>query len=271
MTSRAYLVLTLLFYAVGALHVLVHALTRKRLLSSVVVAATLLGFAVHTAGLSQRWTEAGYFPAVGLHDATSFLAWVTVLVFLLVYLGTRVDALGLATYPGAFLLMLVANFSSPTERSDAGLQSLFLPLHATLAFLGYASLFVACAMGVLYLVQERELRRRRPLRLYYLVPSLERSDQLGGRSAEFGFVFLTFAILTGLLWNYSVSGRYWSWDAKEVTAVLAWFIYVLLLVARRRAGWGGRRAALLSIAGFSAVVIVFLFTSITPGVSVAGR
>ena len=55
------------------------------------VTATLLGFAFHTAALSQRWTEAGHFPAVGLRDGASFLAWATVLIFLLVYLATRVD------------------------------------------------------------------------------------------------------------------------------------------------------------------------------------
>jgi ABC-type transport system involved in cytochrome c biogenesis permease subunit len=78
MSSQAYLLLTLVFYTAGALHVLVHALTRRRLLGSVALTATLIGFALNTAGLSQRWTEAGRFPAVGLHDGASFLAWAIV-------------------------------------------------------------------------------------------------------------------------------------------------------------------------------------------------
>ena len=65
MTSHVYLILTSILYAVGALHVLLQALTRRRLLTSWTVSATLAGFALHTAGLSQRWTEAGQFPAVG--------------------------------------------------------------------------------------------------------------------------------------------------------------------------------------------------------------
>ena len=74
MSAQAYLLLTLAFYAVGVLHVLFHALTRRRLLSSWTVTATLAGFAFHTASLSQRWTEAGHFPSVGLHDGASLLA-----------------------------------------------------------------------------------------------------------------------------------------------------------------------------------------------------
>ena len=125
MTSRAYLLLTLVFYAVGALHVLAHALTRRRLLSSWTLSATLVGFAVHTAGLSQRWTEAGRFPAVGLHDGASLLAWAIVLVFLLTFLRARVDALGLAVYPVAFALLLVANLTPASERADPILLSLY--------------------------------------------------------------------------------------------------------------------------------------------------
>src|SRR6266545_4286285 len=233
MTSRAYLLLTLVFYAVGALQALVQVVTGRKLRASLTVTATLFGFALHTAGLSQRWTEAGHFPAVGQHDGLCFLAWATVLVYLLVYLRTRVDALGLIVYPVAFGLMLIADLTPASERVDPILKSLFLPIHTTLAFFGYAALFVACAMGVLYLFQERELKHRSPRRFYYLIPSLE------------------------------------PWDAKEWSAVTAWAIYVMLIGARQRAGWGGRRAALLGIAGFSAVVFIFVWMSLAPGVSAA--
>src|SRR6266498_98428 len=154
MTSRAYLLLTLVFYAVGALQALVQVVTGRKLRASLTVTATLFGFAVHTAGLSQRWTEAGHFPAVGLHDGASLAAWTIVLVFLTTYVRTGVDALGLAVYPAAFALVLIANLAPASANESPVLKSLFLPIHATLAFFGYAALFVACAMGLLYLVQE---------------------------------------------------------------------------------------------------------------------
>src|SRR5688572_6496307 len=111
MTSHVSLVVTLILYAVGALHVTLQTLTRRRLLTSWTVAATVAGFLVHTAGLAQRFREVGHFPAVGLSDGASLLAWTIVLVFLLTYLRTRVDALGLAVYPVAFALMLVATLT----------------------------------------------------------------------------------------------------------------------------------------------------------------
>jgi cytochrome c-type biogenesis protein CcsB len=260
MTSQTYLALALAFYAVGAVHVLMQALTRRQLLTSWTALATLAGFVLHTASLSQRWTEAGHFPAIGLHDGTSLLAWASVLAFLMTYLRTREEVLGLALYPAVFVLVLIANLSAPiADRPEPILRSVFLPVHTTLAVFGYAALFVAAAMSVLYLVQERELKSRSPHAFYYMVPSLERCDTISAGSASVGFGFLTLAIITGVLWSHAAHGTYWSWDAKGWSALLAWVIYVALLVARYRTGWGGRRAAFAGIAGFAAVVVTFAF------------
>ncbi|HET8648158.1 MAG TPA: cytochrome c biogenesis protein CcsA, partial [Vicinamibacteria bacterium] len=234
--------------------------------------ATVAGFAIHTAGISQRWTEAGHFPAVGLHDGASLLAWMIVLAYLMTYVRTGLDALGLMAYPAAFGLVVLASLTPVAVGSgDPILNSFFFPMHVTLAFIGYASLFVAFAMGVFYLVQERELKSRAPRAFYYLIPSLERCDTISGRSVMVGFGFLTLAIITGLLWSHHARGRYWSWDAKELTALLAWGIYVGLLVARWRTGWGGRRAALLGIAGFATVALLFVWTTVLSGTAGAAH
>jgi ABC-type transport system involved in cytochrome c biogenesis permease subunit len=271
MSSQVYLLLTLIFYSVGALDVAIQAVTRKRLLTSFAVTAAFAGFATHTAGLSQRWTEAGRFPAVGIHDGSSFVAWAIVVAFLTTYLRTRVDALGLAAYPAAFTLILVSNLTAATESADPVLKGVIFPIHTTFALLGYGPLFLAFAMGVLYLVQEREIKSRSPHRFYYLLPSLERCDTISGRSVAIGMGFLTLAILTGLLWSHAVHGRYWTADPKEWSAVIAWLLYVALLVARKRAGWGGRQAAWLGIAGFLVVVFTFFWTTFAPSVARAAR
>jgi len=262
MSGYVYLVLTVGLYAVGAAHVIVHAVTRRRLLSWATMTATLLGFAFHTASLGQRWTEAGHFPVVGLHDGASFLAWGIVLVYLAAYLRTRLEALGLLVHPVAFGLVLLAAFTRPPGPAPTVLTGVFLPIHATLAFVGYGALFLAFALGVLYLVQERELKARVPRTFYYLAPSLETCDSLGGDSAVVGFAFLTLTILTGALWSHNVHHRYWVGDPKEWSAVVAWFIYVALIVARFRSGWGGRRAAWLGIAGFGTVVFTFVWVAV---------
>jgi len=72
-----------------------------------------------------------------------------------------------------------------------------------------------------------------------------------------GFPLLTCAIITGALWAQQAWGNYWRWDPKETWSLITWFIYAILLHIRVVVGWRGKRAALLCIIGFSAVLFTF--------------
>ena len=74
MDTRVWLLVTLLFYAVGALHALLYAVLRRSVLTTVSLTATLLGFACHTATLALRWKDTGHFPAVGSPHRTRRVA-----------------------------------------------------------------------------------------------------------------------------------------------------------------------------------------------------
>ena len=82
-------------------------------------------------------------------------------------------------------------------------------------------------MGLLYLVQERELKARSPRAL--LLPDARAwsaATPSAAAASPCGFGFLTLAIVTGVLWSHSAHGRYWTGDAKEWSALVAWVIYV---------------------------------------------
>jgi ABC-type transport system involved in cytochrome c biogenesis permease subunit len=64
--------------------------------------------------------------------------------------------------------------------------------------------------------------------------------------------------MLGALWAYDAWGRYWGWDAKETWALITWFVYLIYLHMRLVAGWRGRRAAYLSLAGFGVVLFTYV-------------
>ena len=129
------------------------------------------------------------------------------------------------------------------------LQSRWLYVHTTLAFLGDAFFVIAFAGGVLYLVQERQLKRRHPGAFYHRLPSLDLLDRVNYRSLTIGFPLLTLGIITGAIWAENAWGSYWQWDPKETWSLITWFIYAALVHARLTVGWRGRKAAWLSIVG----------------------
>jgi cytochrome c-type biogenesis protein CcsB len=94
-------------------------------------------------------------------------------------------------------------------------------------------------------------------RLADLLPPAARLDDLAFRTTAFGFPIWTFAIMAGAIWAQSAWGRYWGWDPKETWSFITWVVYAAYLHARATAGWRGRSAAWVSVAGLVAFVVNF--------------
>ena len=139
-----------------------------------------------------------------------------------------------------------------------GFTQVIFPLHVTLVTFAYAAFITTFACGVMYLVQERELKTKHFGAVFARLPALNTCDEIGQRAAGLGFVLLTMGIVTGILWNSQRDGRYWHNDPKEVMALATWIVYLFMLHYRLTAGWRGRRAALISIAGFVVVLLTWL-------------
>jgi ABC-type transport system involved in cytochrome c biogenesis permease subunit len=125
------------------------------------------------------------------------------------------------------------------------------------AFLAYAAFFLTFISGILYLIQEKELKSKRFRFLYFRLPSLQVCDELLRISLFAGFILMSLTIMTGAFWAQQAWGRFWSWDPKETTSLLTWTIYLVLIHYRLSAGWRGRRAAYISIAGFISALLTF--------------
>jgi len=114
-----------------------------------------------------------------------------------------------------------------------------------------------CA-GLMYLIQERQLKSRHPGRLTFRLPPLELLDDVAVKSVLFGFPLLTLAMISGSAWAEHVRGTFFTLRPREIWSILSWLIYAGLLYARVSAGWRGRKAAVLAILGFCFVLFAFL-------------
>jgi len=83
-------------------------------------------------------------------------------------------------------------------------------------------------------------------------------DEVGYKTIAIGFPLLTVGIMTGAVWANKAWGTYWGWDPKETWSLITWLIYAAYLHARFTRGWKGRRAAILSMVGFVAVIFTYL-------------
>ena len=157
------------------------------------------GWVCHTVSLAIRWVETGRPPILSLAEAVSIMIWTLVAWLLWAERRYHARVLGVFVLP----VVLVLGLLLPT-----GLRAIALPptaparwtvAHVSLALVGLAALVVNFAGALMYLLQERQLKAKRPGTWYYRLPSLETLDRLTYRTLTVGFPFLTAGIVLGIV------------------------------------------------------------------------
>lgn len=208
-------------------------------------------FSVHMLEIGARGI-AGLHPVSSVNEALGFLAWLTAGAFLVALHKRRLDAVGAFVAPVALVLLVIGRAGGIAGASTAGLGVLGR-VHISLATVGVSIFALATGLAVFYLLEERQLKQKRVGKVVRRGVALETLDTLAHRLVQVGFPIFTVAMVTGAIW---VSRRAGGLRPEYPIAMVAWTAFAALLVARTTSGWRGRRAALLTILGFSASVVV---------------
>lgn len=131
----------------------------------------------------------------------------------------------------------------PTEKNLGVSQRIFY-FHVPLAWAGFLAFFFVMVGSVGYLWKRTD-----------------GWDHMAYSAVEIGVLFTTLMLITGILWAKPVWEVWWTWDPRLTTSLILWLIYVAYLMLRAyspRGEQGARYAAVLGIAGFFDVPIVYL-------------
>ncbi len=260
-----FLWLALILYAVGILLTVPSVLRRRPALSPAVLGALGLGLLLHGAALAFEAAEIGRLPVGDVRSALSFFSFLATLAFFSVYLRYRIAALGLFMLPLVFVLTLISALHPDRPFADPAFRGGWLLVHIASIFLGYTSFFLTFVAAVMYVIQERELKSKRPRAFYYRLPSLEICDELYSRSLMLGLPFLSLGMLTGFVWASRTWKGPWELDPKVLASLITWLLYLVLFSTRLSGTWRGRRAAYVAILGFAAMMVTFLGVSLLSG------
>ena len=232
---------------------------QKDALQRVAVGLMLAGFVLHTASLVACGLRAGNFPINNLHETLSVTAWAITAVFLGFFFVYRLKILGIFAAP-LICLTMIAAYQMPESVSQAPqlFKSWWLATHIVTIFLGNAAFALACGLGILYLLQERAIKKKTRGFFFSRLPALDLLDTTGYACIVVGFSMTTIGLITGMIYAKAIWGRFWGWDPKEVWSAITWLFYAALLHERLAVGWRGRRAAIMAIIGFGVLLFTFL-------------
>ncbi len=178
-------------------------------------------------------------------DSASFNGWLFIAVTLCFLCGGLVE--GVLLKSG--WLELTHSLSQGNTGGESKSAWLFFE------FIGFAysvTFFLSILLFPIIFKFSRRFAGARILNLDFL-------DDVSYKSVSLGYPLYTIgALFAGAIWAEQAWGSFWSWDPKEVGALIIWLFYSGYLHARFQKGWRGSRAAIIVVTGFLMVLVSFL-------------
>ncbi len=225
-----------------------------------VLATTALaaGVLAHYVALMERsrWTHT--VPYDDLYGSMSLFAWLLAVT----YLGLEVYHAQRAV--GAFVTLLLIVWTgmvmifAPTSAPAPPARGPLFALHVTLNTLAYAAFGLSFILSLIYLIQNRVLKARRPGLTFWRFPALDVLERMSRSSVLVGLVALGLGVSFGFVWQHRLSGQFSAADPKIIITLVIFALYVAYLWLAGKAGWRGARAA--RICAFNFVLVLFSYT-----------
>jgi len=186
-----------------------------------------------------RWIAGGHVPMAGSFDSMNLLALSICIITLIITKvetrhGTSLQNTGnnyeIALPAGllmtgiVLLVQMMGGSNPPVTHLMPVLSSPLLSLHVTVIMIAYALLFFIMLNGISAVI----IRLTQPSN----TACLERLRDISSIMLYPAVVLLATGIFIGAVWANISWGTYWSWDPKEVWALITLLVYVLPLHSR---------------------------------------
>jgi ABC-type uncharacterized transport system permease subunit len=218
--------------------------------ASLVAAALVLHLVAFVAGVA---TPEGL--DLSLTHALSIVAALTVLVAALTGPLAKLPAVATVVLPVAAVAAVLPAFAPSVHRFPYA-SSPWAIAHISVALLAYAFFIVAAAQALVMTGLEKRLHRG--LGGDDATPPLLTLETGLFRLIGIGFVLLSLALASGLLFSEQLFGRAFQFTHKNVFTVASWLVFGALIVGRWRYGWRGRKALRWILGGTALLILAYL-------------
>lgn len=189
-------------------------------------------------GLAFYWFQSWFLPI-------SSLRWLSLLF-------AMICAALPALFPGGLI--------SPKAVSDPWFKG-----HFIVATIAVGLLSLAAMHAMLMSLQDRALHRQLAIipnsgAAHWLeeLPPLMTMESLLFNLLYVGFALLSLTVFSGLLFSQALFGKPLVFDHKTIFALLSWFLFASLLVARWRVGLRGRAAVRWVLSAYTALLLAYV-------------
>ncbi len=220
--------ISLCLYGAALLCQLAGTLGRKEGVKKLAWGVFVLALLAHLGYFIWRGLVAQRLPLSSQFEFSCGFALGVSLVLLVARTRVNADWIAAAGMAAVTLLMLYASRQKmEINELMPALRSFWFNFHIGAAVFSYAAFLVAGCVSLRYVLQHRRGESADSFRM-------KRLEYMSYRLVALGFLLLTAVIVIGAVWAEAAWSAYWTWDPKEVWALITWIIYAIYLHIRLR-------------------------------------
>ena len=230
-----------------------------------------LGVVANGIGVLTRGIAANRVPWSNMYEFSISGAFIVTAIYMASLLFR--DLKFISSFVAGFVVLIIGSantlFYVQVESLLPALQDYWLVIHVSVAVLATAFFTIAAALALIHVMKESTLIAKSKLRgvqwlarLLKVFPKVEKIERTSYQFNIIGFILWSFTLIAGAIWADKAWHRFWGWDTKEVWTFIIWTIYAAYLHATTTKGWEGKRAAWLTLIGFTAIIFNFTIVNL---------
>lgn len=221
-----------------------------------------VGVIAHFIGVLTRGIAAQRVPWANMYEFSVTGSFVVTFIYLVAVFWK--DVKFIASFVSGFVVLIIGTANTlyyvQVESLMPALQDYWLVIHVSVAILATAFFMIAAALaGILILKTTKRFKKMNILKVF---PAVDKLERLSYQFNIIGFILWSFTLIAGAIWADKAWHRFWGWDTKEVWTFIIWTIYAAYLHATTTRGWEGRKAAWLTLIGFTAILFNFTIVNL---------
>jgi ABC-type uncharacterized transport system permease subunit len=247
-TSVLWLRVAAILYSLGLASAILMLTQRRERLFRAALLSFSFGALFHLVSIVEEGVYLHALPVQSIFESMSLCAWIITVAFLIVCRRYRAESLSVFIFPLVFIMTMMAALSKPVDSwSSLAFRNAWLSAHIVSALLAYGALVLTAVAAVVYLFQEKQLKKKLPSGISHRLPPLGTLDELITRSLAIGFGFMTGSLVAGSIWAFIELGTRWIGEPRITISFITWGIYLAMVFFRASAGWRGRKAAIMAL------------------------
>lgn len=216
-----------------------------------------IGIVLHYFALLERARALHTVPYHDLYGSMSLFGWLLALTYLALEIFHRQRSVGAFVLPFILVFFLTAHLAPADRLAPTTARGIAFALHVTLSILAYAAFALSCVFSLIFLGEERLLRKHKMSDIVWRLPALELLERMSQSSVLLGIISITIGTALGFLWVDRLTGQFWHFDSKYVATLFVLFLYAAYFYLSRSAPWRGSRASRFCILNFVVVILSF--------------